>query len=147
MPSFFLLFQPQFAESYHQSTMNVLIPHNFPGKFYYPPCKCELMNQIRYYNPKTKEFYYHKAYTATPPHKSNDRHGGMPSEQFEQKSHQGPYLGGEPEFYPVPAISATNQDGSHPGQHLPSPSLTLPYPYVPSSQYYQPFDRHQMVSI
>ena len=104
------------------------------------------MNQIRYYNPKTKEFYYHKAYTATPPHKSNERDGGMHSQQFEmqsQKSHQGPYLGGEPEFYPVPAISASNQGGSHSGQHLPSPSLTLPYPYMP----YQPFDGHQMVSI
>ena len=112
--------------------MNVLIPQNFPGKFYYPPCKCELMNQIRYYNPKTKEFYYHKAHTATPPNP--------------QATGQGSYLGGEPEFYPVPANSAPNQDGSHSGQYLPSPSLTLPYPYMPASQYYPPFDRHQMVS-
>lgn len=46
--------------------MNVLIPKAFPGKFYYPPCKCELLNQIRYFNPKNNEFYYHSARTLSP---------------------------------------------------------------------------------
>ena len=30
--------------------------------FYYPPCKCNLANEVRHYDPKRREFYYHSAY-------------------------------------------------------------------------------------
>ena len=124
--------------------MNVLIPQNFPGKFYYPPCKCELVNQIRYYNPKTREFYYHKAYTAIPPHHSNNKDGStfpVNSQDTPQISHNGPILAGEPEFYPVPAISANTHEQSYVGAHLPAPALH----YMPSNQYYKPYINHRMV--
>lgn len=26
--------------------VQVLIPQNYPGAFYYPPCKCDLVNQV-----------------------------------------------------------------------------------------------------
>lgn len=143
------LFQPQFAPNYQQSTLNVLIPQNFPGKFYYPPCKCELVNQIRYYNPKTKEFYYHKAYTAMPnPRNLNGKtdrvrlEGSPDGSQY--GTHNGvPILAGEPEFYPVPAISTNAATGNHINQHLPAPALALPY--MPSNQHYKPYINHHMV--
>ena len=129
--------------------MNVLIPRNFPGKFYYPPCKCELVNQIRYYNPKTREFYYHKAYTAIPPPHPNNKDHSDYSENSANGSpinnQQIPILGGEPEFYPVPTISENAQSGGYIGSQLQAPSLSLPYPYVPSNQYYKPYINHQMV--
>ena len=126
--------------------MKVLIPQNFPGKFYYPPCKCELVNQIRYYNPKTREFYYHKAYTAIPPHHSNNKDGStfpVNGQDTSQIQHQGPILAGEPEFYPVPAIPANTNGDSHVGAPLPAPASH----YMPSNQYYKPYMNHQMVRI
>lgn len=129
--------------------MNVLIPRNFPGKFYYPPCKCELVNQIRYYNPKTREFYYHKAYTAMPPlhptNKDRSSYSEISANGSPSNSQQIPILGGEPEFYPVPTISANPHGGGYIGPQLQGPAMTLPYPYVPSSRYYKPYANHQMV--
>ena len=129
--------------------MNVLIPQSFPGKFYYPPCKCELVNQIRYYNPKTKEFYYHKAYTAMPPPKHlNDKTDRVRLENSHDGAQYGthngvPILAGEPEFYPVPAMSANAHTGNHINRHLQAPALALPY--MPSNEYYKPYVNHHMV--
>ena len=140
--------QPQYPPNYRQNAMNVLIPRSFPGKFYYPPCKCDLVNQIRYYNPKTKEFYYHKAHTAIPP----TQHLGVKTERTRQgQQFQGemkhdtyvkvPILAGEPEFYPVPALPAKSQAGNQLNTDLPVPALALPY--MPSN--YEPYINHQMV--
>ena len=29
------------------ASVQVLIPQQYPGAFYYPPCKCDLVNQVR----------------------------------------------------------------------------------------------------
>ena len=124
--------------------MNVLIPRQFPGKFYYPPCKCDLINQIRYYNPKTREFYYHKAYTAVPPPLSSNTDGttySMNAHDPQQNSQKGPILAGEPEFYPVPAFSANSHGGGYINPHLPASAID----YLPSNQYYKPYMNHHMV--
>ena len=143
----YFLFQPQYPPNYHQNTLNVLIPRSFPGKFYYPPCKCELVNQIRYYNPKTREFYYHKAHTAMPPNQHlNDKTERVREDIFQDTPQYGTYngapiLAGEPEFYPVPAIPANIKTGSQINPDVPVPALALPY--MPSN--YEPYINHQMV--
>ena len=90
-----------------QQNWNILIPRNIPGRFYYPPCKCELVNQIRYFNPRSREFYYHTAYTFKP----DDQTGVTQSPETLENIDIPPtnILGGEPEFYssnqqPAPSI-------------------------------------------
>ena len=128
--------------------MNVLIPRYFPGKFYYPPCKCELMNQVRYYNPKTREFYYHKAYPAISPHQANNKDVDTSSNDGATLSPadnpQIPILAGEPEFFLHSTVSPDKSAG-YGGSQLQAPALSFPYPYPPPASYYKPYPNHVMV--
>ena len=124
------MFQPPSAPNYHQSTLLVLVPRNFPGTFYYPPCKWELANQIWYYNPKTKEFYNHKAYTAMPPSKHlNDKSDRVRLVNLHDGAQYGTHngvsaLAREPEFDTVPAISANPLTGNHINPNRQAQALT-----------------------
>ena len=85
---------------------NVLIPRNVPGVFYYPPCKCELVNQIRYYNAKSREFYYHTAFTVPP--------GSI--QQTPEDALQlakPPVLAGEPEVFEFPPQTPSGGQNSN----------------------------------
>ena len=128
--------------------MNVLIPRYFPGKFYYPPCKCDLVNQIRYYNPKTREFYYHKAYPAIPSqHESNkdmDTSSNSRATLSPMGAAQIPILGGEPELF-LQSTSSPDTFSRYGGSQFQAPAMSFPYPYQPSSSYYKPYANHIMV--
>jgi len=80
--------------------IQVLIPQHVPGPFYYPPCKCDLVNQIRYFNPKTRQFYYHTAYPW--PDLNSDLDGTqatLPANVNSQRGEKTDFLIGEPETF------------------------------------------------
>ena len=79
-----------------------------------------------------------------PPHEGDKHDGSYSMNDYESRenNHGGPILGGEPEFYPVPAMS---EGGHYINPHLPAPEHTLPYSHMPSNQYYKPYVNHQMV--
>ena len=60
--------QPHQQQQQHPS----FLPPPWAYQPYFPPCKCELANQIRYYNHRTKEFYYHNAMQYTTPSPAGD---------------------------------------------------------------------------
>jgi len=108
--------------------VKILIPQQYPGAFYYPPCKCDLINQIRYFNPKTRQFYYHGVQPPDLPTMPPDGGAGqLPTKNL--------ILAGEPETF---------SDYAHPYHMVPAYPNVLqgpfiqPGPNIPKSPYSVP---------
>ncbi len=116
------VYLPMYPRHFSSGTASAAGGH-LPPHYYTQPCKCDLGRQIRYYNHKDREFYYHTAVRVTSP--------AAP--------------------VPVPTLAGEDvRDGEivldfgGGGDDSPSTSLPLPLPLPPSSSspfglYYDPY--------